>query len=174
MVYKGLEIRRMVGFALVRLILLINVRICSNRSPTPLIPRCDPYSAASRPPNVFSEAYRTYRKPERSAQPLGMRPQLCQDTPSSSLDSQFGSGSTARKRDSLVLIVDGAHESSSRWEDIVDKDEDRLLRSELDTFSAGSELGSEDHEDVSPDNVYELSDSQVLTSFSSGHRCDHL
>lgn len=35
----------------------------------------------------------------------------------------------------LVLLVDGAHERSSRWQDLVDKDEDGFLRRELDALA---------------------------------------
>ena len=31
----------------------------------------------------------------------------------------------------LVFLIDGAHERSSRWQDLVDEDEDGLLRREL-------------------------------------------
>jgi hypothetical protein len=34
-----------------------------------------------------------------------------------------------------VLVVDRAHESGRWWEDLVDEDEDRLLRSELDALA---------------------------------------
>jgi hypothetical protein len=35
----------------------------------------------------------------------------------------------------LVLLVDGAHQSSSRWEDFVYEDEDGLLGAELDALA---------------------------------------
>jgi hypothetical protein len=46
----------------------------------------------------------------------------------------------------LVLLVNGAHQGSSWWQNLIDKDEDGLLWRELDTLS---------------DDIYELSDRQV-------------
>jgi len=46
----------------------------------------------------------------------------------------------------LVLLVDGAHKRSSRWQDFIDEDEDGLLRAQLDALS---------------DNVDELADGEV-------------
>lgn len=46
----------------------------------------------------------------------------------------------------LVLLVDAAHKSGRRWQNLVDKDEDGLLGRKLDTLA---------------DNVDELADSEV-------------
>ena len=35
----------------------------------------------------------------------------------------------------FVLLVDGAHEGGSRWQDLVDEDEDGLLRRELNALA---------------------------------------
>ena len=35
----------------------------------------------------------------------------------------------------LVLFVDAAHESGSRWQNLIDEDEDGLLRRELDALA---------------------------------------
>ena len=46
-----------------------------------------------------------------------------------------------------MLLIDGAHERSSRWQDLVDEDEDGFLRRELDALAndidelANSEVG---------------------------------
>lgn len=45
-----------------------------------------------------------------------------------------------------MLLVDGAHQSCGRWQDFIDKDEDGLLRGELDALA---------------DDIDELTDSQV-------------
>jgi hypothetical protein len=47
----------------------------------------------------------------------------------------------------LVLVVDSAHQGSSGRQDLVNEDEDRLLRSELDPF---------------PDHIYELPNGEIL------------
>lgn len=46
-----------------------------------------------------------------------------------------------------MLLVNSTHELCCWWEDLIDEDEDGLLRSELDSL---------------PDNVYELADSEIL------------
>lgn len=46
----------------------------------------------------------------------------------------------------LMLLINRAHESSSRWEDLIDEDEDRFLGGQLDAFA---------------NNVDELTHSQV-------------
>ena len=45
-----------------------------------------------------------------------------------------------------MLLVDGAHERSSRWQDLIDEDEDGFLRRELDALA---------------DNIDKLTDSEV-------------
>lgn len=57
--------------------------------------------------------------------------------------------------DALVLLVDCAHQCRSGWQDLVDEDEYRFLRGELDSLA---------------DNVYELPHCQVLVqpSLSQG------
>lgn len=67
-----------------------------------------------------------------------------------------------------MFIVDGAHESGSRRQDIVNKDENRLLWCELDTFSE-SQLGWQLVVSVSvslPNDIDELPDGQVLREVS--------
>jgi hypothetical protein len=44
----------------------------------------------------------------------------------------------------LVFVVDSAHQSSSGWKDLIDKDKDGLLRGKLDAF---------------PDDINKLTDS---------------
>ena len=46
----------------------------------------------------------------------------------------------------LVLLVDGAHQSSGRWQDLVDEDEDGLLGRQLDAL---------------PDDIDELTNGEV-------------
>ena len=46
----------------------------------------------------------------------------------------------------LVLLVDAAHECGSRWQHLINEDEDGLLWGELDAFA---------------DNIYELADGEV-------------
>ena len=45
-----------------------------------------------------------------------------------------------------MLLIDGAHERRSRWQDLIDEDEDGFLRRELDTLA---------------DDIDELTDSEV-------------
>jgi len=98
--------------------------------PTPSCPGS--YSATSNPPNVFSEAYRTYRKPVCQSHPQSIahsRRTVFVPAMSASLSDENGSASL------LVFIVDRAHERSSRGKDIIHENKDSLLRCELDTFS---------------------------------------
>lgn len=46
----------------------------------------------------------------------------------------------------LVLLVDAAHEGGRGWQDLIDEDEDRLLRGELDAL---------------PDHINELSNGEI-------------
>lgn len=58
-----------------------------------------------------------------------------------------------------MLLVDGAHEGRRWWENVINEDEDRLLGGELDSLSVCKLLwGLID----SPDDIDELSDSEVL------------
>ena len=52
-----------------------------------------------------------------------------------------------RKPNLLVLLINGAHKSCGRWEDLVHENEDGLFRRELDSLS---------------DNVDELAHGQIL------------
>lgn len=64
-----------------------------------------------------------------------------------------------------MLVVDGRHERGRRWEDIIDEDEDGLLRRELDPLSArGSVRRSSpgDQGNSVPDHVDELADREIL------------
>jgi hypothetical protein len=56
-------------------------------------------------------------------------------------------GERNEQQNLLVLFIDGAHQSRSRGQDFVHKDEDGLLWSKLDSFT---------------NNVDELTDSQIL------------
>lgn len=102
-----------------------------------------PYSdTSSKPssPNVFSDAYMMYRNPSSSL-------------PVSRLHTAgFNS-------DSLVLLVDGAHERSRRWKDVVHKDEDGLLGRKLDSLASGVSCHLSNY--CLPDNIDELADGQV-------------
>lgn len=62
-----------------------------------------------------------------------------------------------------MFVVDGAHESGSRRQDIVNKDENRLLWCELDSFSGMISLIAPLPGQMGlPDDIDELPDGQIL------------
>lgn len=58
----------------------------------------------------------------------------------------------------FVFLVDGAHECSSRWQDLVDKDEYGFLRRELDALA--NNIDKLANSEVSRDEVFLLVDSR--------------